>query len=113
MSTRQSFVDSAVADRLAQARDEREIERRLDLIEAFGKDDYTAGTVFRFVKQFDDSGTVYSYAAIKAGNSKWYTTGKMVYGTDWEDFVLWLVSGKFPVEWTELELMITVRDMAD
>lgn len=86
-------ADDEVARRIQQAKIDREVADKMRLIEGFGMDDFLDGTVFKFSKKFVEDGIAYSYAAIKAGG-KWYTTGpKSPKGYDWDEFILWLVSG--------------------
>jgi hypothetical protein len=105
-----SFVDAEVRRRMEEDISQVEIEKRLQMIRDFGDDVYDDGYVFRLTKRFVEGGTAYTYAAIKATNDKWYTTGKMVYGVDWVDFATWCVSGKFPVAFTDLEPMVTLEE---
>lgn len=58
---------------------QRELERRA----AMPADDYDVGTVLVFDKNFGGK-TTYNYAAIKAGNDRWYLTGRNQEGMRWE-----------------------------
>jgi len=74
---------------------EEEVERKRQIVERLGDDIFDEGDVLAFTKQFTKDGMVYSYAAIKAGDS-WYTTGPKGGKYTWDEFVLWLVSGDVP-----------------
>jgi hypothetical protein len=102
-------VDNEVAKVLRERRIERLREQKLAAIDAYGEDIFEAGTVFRFVRKFNETGPGYTYAVIKVDNGRWYTTANSdngVYNT-WEDLVLWLLSGEFPV--TSLEVLAVER----
>lgn len=88
-----SNVDAFLRARLEAQRTEEEVEAKLRIIEQLGDDIFDEGDVLRFMKNFD--GTVYKYAAIKA-NGMWYTTGPRGQRFTWDEFKLWLVSGKYP-----------------
>jgi hypothetical protein len=102
-------VDNEVAKVLRERRIERLREQKLAAIDAYGEDTFEAGTVLRFVRKFNETGPGYTYAVIKVDNGRWYTTANSdngVYNT-WEDLVLWLLSGEFPV--TSLEVLAVER----
>lgn len=49
------------------------------------------GTVIRFNMQFGGSGTVYDYAALRAGDGLWYTTGpRSPKGYTWDALLDWM-----------------------
>jgi hypothetical protein len=86
-------ADLEVARHVRQKKIDAEVADKLRLIEVHGEDTYRDGTVFKFSKKFVEGGDSYTYAVIKA-NGKWYTTGpKSPKGYDWDEFILWLVSG--------------------
>lgn len=49
------------------------------------------GSVIRFNMQFGGHGTVYDYAAIRAGDGMWYTTGpRSPKGYSWDSLLEWM-----------------------
>lgn len=49
------------------------------------------GSVIRFNMQFNGYGTVYDYAALHAGDGKWYTTGpRSPKGYTWDELLDWM-----------------------
>ncbi len=100
-------VDTQVAELIRQKKIDAEVRFKMDLISGFGEDDFEEGTVFKFKKRFSASSTEYSYAAIKA-EGKWYNTGpRAPEGRDWDEFVVWLVTG---IPASELTLMVEASD---
>jgi hypothetical protein len=54
-------------------------------------DEPRAGTVIQFAMQFQLHSTVYDYAAIKAGDGLWYTTGpRSPKGYTWDELLDWM-----------------------
>jgi len=101
----QNSESALVAVEVAARLLERKVNEKLDQIDAFGRDEWDEGTIFRFDKTFVTDGRTYKYAAIKAAGL-WYTTGpKSPKGFTWEEFVAWLVTGDIPVKPDELHLM--------
>lgn len=98
-------VDRDVEAALHKKLVDKRVEAKLKLVEALGDDTYENGSVVRFDKKLTKDGILYNYAAIKAGNGRWYLTGAATAlgGFTWEEFVLWLVRGDFPV--TEINLL--------
>lgn len=70
-----------------------EVERRVALMKGYGEDSWPVGTVFRFTRTFVNSFNAYQYAALKAGNGKWYVTGvdALTHGMSWGEFLTWMV----------------------
>jgi hypothetical protein len=100
-------VDARVQQVLEERQVQAEVEKRLQLIEAYGEDNFPEGAVIRFKKQFRPDSTAYSYAAIKA-NGQWYTSGpKSTRAYSWLELVAWLVAG-VPV--TNIEKMIPTNE---
>lgn len=96
-----SNVDQKIKQEMEKRRVEREVARRLDLVDSYGVDNYDPGTVITFEKKFPSSTKVYTYAVIKATEGdKWFSTGHdCVAGTTltWDGLVELLVTGEFPV----------------
>jgi hypothetical protein len=98
-----SDVEAEVAARLRERQIEAEVEKRLRLVAAYGKDNFPVGAVIRFRKQFKPDGKLYAYAAIKCEDG-WYTSGpRTPKGYSWDELVAWLVSA-VPV--TNIEKMV-------
>lgn len=98
----ESTVDVQIKAELQKRRDEREVAKRLALVDAFGEDPFDPGTVFTFVKKFASTkDKPYTYAAIKADEGdKWFITGHDCYqGTTltWDKLIEFLVTGPYPV----------------
>lgn len=101
---------------LGDMKREAQVEEILNLIMAWGEDKYAPKTVFRFDKAFKAASVtgaysvactppqVYSYAAIKAENGKWYITGNNGFYPDWEAFVKFLVTEGEPVDKDDVEI---------
>lgn len=98
----ESTVDTQIKAELRKRRDEREVAKRLALVDAFGEDPFDPGTVLTFVKKFASAkDKPYTYAAIKADEGdKWFITGHDCYqGTTltWDGLIEFLVTGPYPV----------------
>lgn len=98
----ESTVDTKIKVELQKRRDEREVAKRLALVDAFGEDPFEPGAVLTFVKEFASTkGDPYTYAAIKAAKGdKWFITGHDCYqGTTltWDGLIEFLVTGPYPV----------------
>lgn len=99
-------ADMRLTQRVHDEKVHKEFAKKLHLLESYGEDEWAVGTVFKFWKQYAKDKTNYDYAVIKASDGKWYTTGpKSPKGYDWDEFILWLVSGEVPTSPTELILM--------
>lgn len=97
-----SNVDQKIKQEMEKRRVEKEVARRLDLVDSYGVDNYDPGTVIVVEKEFTSTrGKPYTYAIIKAAEGdKWFSTGHdCVAGTTftWDGLVEWLVTGEFPV----------------
>lgn len=83
-----------VADR--HRKEAERIERRIALLEALPDEpvvDDGEPNVIWFTKSFHASGD-YTYAAVKASDDLWYTTGPASpKGYTWSDLVQWVVDG--------------------
>lgn len=109
MSNPVSAVDTAVHAEMEKRRVEKEVERKLRLIDGFGVDSYNEGAVITFTKRFTTNGIEYKYAAIKVHDA-WYTTGpKAPKAYSWDELVTWLVAGEAPT--TEVTLMLPITSM--
>lgn len=96
-------ADFEVAKELEKRKQQRLVEQKLALIEAYGEDTFDEGIVLHFKKRFEKDGILYQYAALKA-DGRWHTTGKKNFGAGtWEQFVLALVSGEFPVRFDNIQ----------
>jgi hypothetical protein len=94
--TEQEEIDAAVREAIEKPRREREIARRVEAVTTLdellaGTED---GTVLRFKRTHGTQ--VYDYAALKAGDSKWYVTGSVGvdrHGYTTERLVEWMTTG--------------------
>jgi hypothetical protein len=95
-------TDVQVKRVLEERRVEREVQRRLALVDGFGEDVYPEGTVITYKKKYvTTKDKDYTYAVIKNPNGKWYSTGHdHVYGVTftWDELVEHWVTGPTPVE---------------
>lgn len=107
-----SSVDADVRDEMKKRERDRLLKEKMALVERFGADTFENGTVVKFSKKFNDNGITYDYAAIKA-DGKWFTTATLTGSSvfTWEEFLAWLVSGKFPA--TEFTLMVPMPAKVD
>jgi len=89
-------VDQKLRDEIEANKQEKKLEKKRAAINSIGPEPDSTD-VISFVKQFDEGGTKYNYAAIKADNA-WYTTGSCGGNkyNSWDDLVLFLVSGNVP-----------------
>jgi len=101
-----------------QARQEAEVERRLELAAKLKtNDDYKFGDVIKFDRTFGTDteftkAKTYSYVALKSGDGNWYVSGANQArsgGWKFDDLVEWLLTGenvvsnvKVATEWTEI-----------
>lgn len=98
-------VDRLLRLQMREVDVERAVLIKAQLFREFGDNTYPNTTVFRFSKTFAKGGTEFSYAAILAGDGMWYLTGPtQTAGMEWSEFVLWLVSGDFPVRHRDIEV---------
>lgn len=103
-------VDNIVREEVEFQRKRAEVQRKLQLIQAYGEDVYPNGTVLQFGKAYKyDAMTMegprhYEYAALRTADL-WYVTGERApSGINWETLVLWLTKG-IAVESTEITVM--------
>lgn len=104
MSSHISNSQRVLEIQLRRKQDEMAVlEQKLAMLEAFDEP-AEDGAVIRFDVQFDVSGRVYSYAAIRT-NNRWYTTGPQGGNTPrtWDALVNWLIDRKVPT--TEIWLV--------
>jgi len=82
-------VEQTVEQIIREKQKQKEVDRRLAWIEAQGEDTYADGTIVRFEKKWN--GKTYLYAAIRA-NNLWYATSGNGVATmmNWQDFLMWL-----------------------
>jgi hypothetical protein len=85
-------INDVLLEMLTTRTVEAELDRRLKLAEALGKDTYEEGTVLQFQKQFKEEGRTYTYAALKC-DGKWFLTGprQVGVGKTWEEFLYFLL----------------------
>jgi hypothetical protein len=91
-------ADELLKAKIEERRAEKLFEKKMELFESFGDDECSEGTILRFTKFFAKDGVGYNYAALKT-NGNWYLTGRInnfIRGS-WEDLVLALISGDFPL----------------
>lgn len=87
---------------------EKEVARRLALIDAFGDDPYMHNDVIRFVKMHDVQGErrAYTYAALKV-EDRWYLTGVTYHvgvvrprkPLSWDELIEFIVGGEHATEY--------------
>jgi hypothetical protein len=89
-------IDAEVREAIAAPRRAREIALRIAAVTAIGIDDaHEVGTVMRFKRKY--GANVYTYAAIKTGEDKWYVTGSNTVvssGYTWEGLTEWMTTGE-------------------
>lgn len=104
--TQQEDIDEIVTNEVRRRAAEEEVDRRLTMIDEYGKDEYPDGTAIKFKKRFNEVGPDYTYLAIKLAG-KWYTTGKLGFnGVDWPSLVTWLVTGKVATPASSLVFLV-------
>ena len=109
-------VDQQVAAEIEKRRKAAELEQKLALVDTYGEDTLPDGSILSFDKQYKAGETIYNYAALKT-NDQWYLTGSLngfMRGT-WDKFVLALISGDFPVDPGNIEVVgsgATLREPA-
>lgn len=52
----------------------KDLDLKKEMVAAYGRDPFEDGDIIRFDKQFDQGGTIYTYAATKIGKY-FYVTG--------------------------------------
>lgn len=108
MDNREYFdvIDAAVSATLQTRRVERDIEKRLALIEQIGDDVCANGTTIGFKKKFTNRGHMYTYAAVKRqSDGLWcITSTKFVDPISWDELVLFMISGAYPT--TQYDIMV-------
>ena len=100
-------ADERLRGELEGRRAQKLYEKKIALVDQYGEDNFENGTILKFGKLFDKSGTYYNYAVLKT-NNQWYSTGKIlnfVRGS-WESLVLALVGGKFPVHLEDVIILL-------
>jgi len=110
------FADQELRERLAERQQKELVEKKLQLVDQYGDDTYANGTILQFDKKFTKDGLVYTYAALKTNNT-WYVTGERgLFGFtkgSWEELVLGLVGGEFPVAAEEVAIASSVTPLLD
>lgn len=93
-----------LAERIERHRDQAEYaEQQLAKLEALPDEPVSEDgepTVIWFTKVFQNGSREYTYAAVKAGDGLWYTTGpNSPKGYAWEAFVEWIYDGESADVW--------------
>jgi hypothetical protein len=88
-------ADDLLAERQAQRVLEELLAKKEAALAGLGDDEFQNDDVIFFKHQFDEGGTVYSYAALKTGDA-WYTTGPRGARYTWDQLKLFMVSGPVP-----------------
>lgn len=91
-------ADQRLAAAMRAKFEEDLLEKKMAIVAQYGGDTFDNGTVLHFKKLFEQGKTAYEYAVLKA-NGTWHATGRILGFTrgTWEEFVLALVGGNFPV----------------
>jgi hypothetical protein len=109
-------ADAEVRAQLADAKKQMLIDKKLELVAQYGEDTYANSTLLQFDKKFTKDGLVYTYAALKTNNT-WYVTGERgLFGFtkgSWDELVLALVGGEFPVSAEEVAIASSVTPLLD
>jgi len=103
--TKQQEIDDAVREAIEKPKREAEIARRVAAVEKIAENTHEVGTVLRWKRKLGKGNHNYVYAAIKAGDDKWYVTGSQMVSTNgwtWEVLVEWMTTGEHLV--TDLEV---------
>lgn len=78
-----------------------EVQAKIDYLESLPKEpvwDDDKPNVIYFQKQFSEGGRFFDYAAIKAGDGLWYTTGpRTPKGFTWQALIEWIDEGHWPI----------------
>lgn len=109
-------IDAQVASVIKERRQKVQLEQKLALVEQYGDDGVENGTVLHFFKRYNadmardlPAGT-YEFVALKVAD-KWFLTGSLMGFTrgTWDQFVLALVSGDYPIAPDDIEVLSTTN----
>lgn len=83
-----------------------EVTRRVEMIKKLGNDEYPFGAVLTWTRRFGEDSEFtqskeYTYAALKAGDGRWYVTGSgmsRTSGWKWHELVEWMFTGDNTIE---------------
>lgn len=85
----------------ALLRQAAEVQAKIDYLDSLPKEpvwDDDKPNVIYFQKQFSEGGRFFDYAAIKAGDGLWYTTGpRTPKGFTWQQLIEWIDEGHWPI----------------
>lgn len=97
-------ADAILAEEMAEKRLQAEVDKKKQVLETLGEDNFEDKSVITFTKKFGPDSIEYAYAAIKIGGV-WYTTdANSSRPRSWNDLMMFLVSG--PVATTRFTVMV-------
>jgi hypothetical protein len=109
-------ADQELALELQERKRKKLLEEKIALVDQYGEDTFANTTVLVFDKKFTADGKVYTYAALKT-NDQWYVTGERgLFGFKqggWNELVLGLVGGEYPVSAEEVAIAAGDTPMLD